>query len=681
MKQSSKRWAIVVAGILVWVLVVYPAYYVVHKPLSLANLQALANVAGDLFTFLLLFGIALAIGSWLTRRMDYQSRLERLVFSAGLGLCIIALLTFGLAVVGLVYRWLFWTLLIVAALVLRRELRYWLAELRHLRFVRPQGAWSIFLSVFVLLTLGICLISTLLPPIEWDSWVYHLVGPERYISAHRLTHDFENYYLFFPSFAEMLFTAGMALKSDIVARLVHFGYLLLTLGALYAFSLRYWRGRYGLSAVALFLSIPTAVLIATWSYVDLALTFYSFLALYALLNWLSSERGPEANPLRGQLTVSGWLILAGIGGGAAPSIKYTGIVTPLVLGAVLLWSLLRRRLSFRRLFHGGAIVLGVAMLVAAPWYVKNTIVAGNPVYPLIWGGREWNDISSRWFQTPGQKMSFVDLLMVPWSLTVLGTQGTPVFDSTYSPLFLMLWPLLLVVERRARSLGSLLLAAAVGYAFWLVAGMAAYGTFVLRGRLLLPIFAPLSLLSAYALEGLRIWKRPSLSIQRILKVLVSLTLVMALFAQFLLAAKLSPWPYLVGFQSRQDYLDEHVSQRLHQAVTYLNQNLTNEDRVLFMWELRSYGVYVPHEADTLLDNFSQRLAQYGSPAGVARGLREEGFTHLLLNEYVFQWIPRDFPITPEELSAWRTFQEQFLTDDRVIYVEDGYLKLYRLPQF
>ena len=260
MTQSNKRWAIVVAGIVVWVLVVYPAYYVVHKPLSLANLQALANVAGDLATFLLLFGIALALGSRLTRRMDYQSRLERLVFSAGLGLCIIALLTFGLAVVGLVYRWLFWTLLMVAALVLWRELRYWLAELRHLQFVRPQGAWSVFLSIFVLFTLWVCLMSTLLPPIEWDSWVYHLVGPARYISAHRLTYDFDNYYLFFPSFVEMLFTAGMALKSDIVARLVHFGYLLLTLGALYAFALRYWRRRFGLTAVALFLSIPTAVL-------------------------------------------------------------------------------------------------------------------------------------------------------------------------------------------------------------------------------------------------------------------------------------------------------------------------------------------------------------------------------------------------------------------------------------
>lgn len=445
MSRSKMTWIIVVVGILVWVLIVYPAYYVVHKPLSSVSLQALANVAADLFTFLLMFAVAAALGSRLTRRIDYQSLLERLVFSTGLGLCIISLLTFGLALLGFVYGWLFWTLLVVGALVLWKEFRFLLAALRQAQIPRPESTWSIFLSLFVFATLSVALLTTLLPPIEWDSWVYHLVGPERYISAHRLTYDFDNYYLFFPSFTEMLFTAGMALKSDVVARLVHFGFLLLTLGAISAFAFRHWRRRSGLLAVALFLSIPTAVLIATWSYVDLALTFYSFAALYALLNWLSQAQSSEAGPRHGRWNLLGWLILAGFSAGAALSIKYTGVVSLLVLGAVLLWNLVRHRLSCRRFLLSGVMVLGVALLVAVPWYAKNAIVAGNPIYPLVWGGAEWNDIATRWFLTPGQKMSLVELLIVPWSLTVLGTQGSSTFDSTYSPLFLMLLPLLLIV--------------------------------------------------------------------------------------------------------------------------------------------------------------------------------------------------------------------------------------------
>ena len=38
MSRSRIRWLLVVIGVLLWVLAVYPAYYVVHKPLSAASL-------------------------------------------------------------------------------------------------------------------------------------------------------------------------------------------------------------------------------------------------------------------------------------------------------------------------------------------------------------------------------------------------------------------------------------------------------------------------------------------------------------------------------------------------------------------------------------------------------------------------------------------------------------------
>jgi hypothetical protein len=519
-------------------------------------------------------------------------------------------------------------------------------------------------------SLLLALTAALLPPTEWDSLVYHLVGPERYLQAHRLTFDFDNYYLFFPSFVEMLFTAGMALKGDVVPRLLHFGYLLLTLGALGSFAARFWERRLGLLAAALFLSIPTAVQIASWSYVDLALTFYCLAALYSLLAWLY--------PQQAQSRSSGWLILAGIFAGASLSIKYTGGVTLLILGAVLLWSLLRRRVTIRIALRGGLVVGGLALAVAAPWYVKNAIVAGNPIYPLVWGGQEWNHIDTRWLLGIGQKMSLLDLLLVPWTLTVLGTQGTVAYDATFSPLFLVLLPLLLLVPRRARGLGELLLAAAIGYLVWIVSSAAAYGTFVLQGRLLLPIFAPLSLLCAYSLDGMSTWDRPSFSLQRVLKIITGLTLVLGLFSQILLTISLNPWPYLVGYQSRDSYLENQIPQRLHQTFRYLNENLASDDKVLLVWELRSYGLNVPHKADDLLDNFAQSLAGYGSPEAVAEGLHQEGFTHILVNQYIYPWIISDYPLTQEEQASWESFRAQYLTRDALLHAEGEYLFLYRL---
>jgi hypothetical protein len=147
----------------------------------------------------------------------------------------------------------------------------------------------------------------------------------------------------------------------------------------------------------------------------------------------------------------------------------------------------------------------------------------------------------------------------------------------------------------------------------------------------------------------------------------------------LLTVGLDPWPYLTGHRSRDDYLGIYVSQRYHQAITYLNENLSAEDKVLFLWEPRSYGCRVPHEADPLQDNFSQYLARYGSPAEMVAGLRKEGFTHVLVNDYVYPWIVEGFPITPEEQAAWTVLREDYLNDAMLVHAEDDFQRIYRLP--
>jgi len=675
MKRSLIVWLLIVVAVPLWVLGVYAGYYVVHKPLTLTNLQALANVAGDLLVWLAVLIVATALGSRLTRRIDYHSLLERLVFSAGLGLSLISLLTLGLGLVGLLQRWLFWALLLAGGLLLWSEIRRLALALRHARRPRWHGAWNTSLGLFVAASLLLTLLLALAPPVAWDALTYHLVGPARYLQAQRLTFEFDNYYLFFPQFSEMLFTAGMALKSDIAAQLLHYSYLLLTLGALVAFASRFWQRQQGLVAAALFLSIPTVVQIAAWAYVDLTLTFYSFAALYALLNWLNPAESQAARP-----AATGWLLLAGLFGGACAAIKYTGATSLLILGAVLVLALVRHQLPLRR-FLSGSLVIGVAaLIVAGPWYVKNAVVTGNPIYPLLWGGREWNDISTRWLLVLGQPMSLLDLLLVPWTLTVMGQQGTVAYDATYSPLFLALLPLLLLVRRQARWLAPLLLAAVVGYVAWILSGAASYGTFVLQGRMLLPIFAPLSLLCAYALDGLRRWDRKSFSLQRFLKMVVGLTLALGLLNQTLLTIGFNPLPSLVGLQNRASYQDRYTSQQWHQAISYANEHLTPDDKVLLVWEPRSYGLTIPHEADPLFDNVSQLLARYGSPEAVAGGLRQAGFTHLLVNQYIYPWIVEDYPLTPAERAAWEDFQARYLVPEALVHDEGDYLLLYRLPQ-
>lgn len=678
MNRSHLRWLLVVVGTLLWVLAIYPAYYVVHKPLSPRQFLALTSIAADLLTWVAMLVVATALGSRLTRRLAYHSLLERLVFSAGLGLMGLSLFTFGLALAGLLHGWLFWLLLLTSGVLLRREFLELARALRQARWPRPQGRWAIFLTLFIIAMLLLSAPIALTPPTNWDSLLYHLVGPERYLQAHRFTIDFDNYLLFAPAFGEMLFTAAMGLRSDVVPRLIHFGYLLLTLGALGAFAARHWKPRLGLVAMALFLSFPTAVRISTRAYVDFALAFYLFAALYALLNWLPQD-GPGGCRDQPGTSTWGWLVVAGLCSAAAASVKYNGVVTPFILGTVLTWALLRKRLSARRFLSGALVLAGLTLAGAAPWYVKNIVVTGNPIYPMAWGGRGWNEISERWLRPAGPKPSLWEVVILPWRLTVLGQEGTVAYDATASPLLLTLLPLLFLVPRKAAGIGALLLAVAGGYVFWIANGLIATQGLFLNGRWLVPIAVPLSLLCAHGLHGLRAWDRRTFSLRRVLMMLTALTLVFVLLSQLLLTVGLNPWPYLLGQQSRDDYLDAYVSQHFHQTITYLNQNLTDLDRVLFIWEPRSYGCQVPHRADVLLDNFPQLMARYASPEDILAGLQDEGFTHILVNEYVYPWILRDFPITAEEQAGWEVFEAEYLGTDALVHAEGNYLSLYRLP--
>lgn len=678
MFRHQWRWVLTVVLVVLWIALVLAGYFVVHRPVDSTTLYALVNGIADVLTWLGLVLVATALGSRLTRTLAYHSLLERLLFSAGLGLVLVSLLTLALSLVGLLYGIVFWGLLLGGGLALLPEIRRLWAALRQRPEAPPLDRWSRFLLAFVLLSLLLVFLLALAPPTEWDALTYHLVGPARYLEAHRLTHEFDNYYLFFPAFSEMLFTTALVLKGDVVAHLVHFGYLVLILGALVAFADRYWNRRTGLLAAALFAAIPTALQIAAWAYVDLVLTFYGFAAFYALFQWLQ-EQPPERSGMPNRASATGWLVLAGVFSGAAASIKYTGWSCLLSLGALLFWAGLRRRISARQMMIGISIVTGLSLVLASPWYIKNLLVTGNPIYPLIWGGKGWNEISTRWLLTLGEKKTILDLLLIPWTLIVLGKQGTVAYDATFSPLHLGLFPLWLFVRRRARGVGELLLIAAVGYLAWIASAGIAYGKFVLQGRMVLPVFAPLSLLCALAWESLRHWDRESFSLYAFLKLVIVLTLTVHLLGQGLMFVERNPLPYLVGYQSRSDYLDRGTTHGWHKAMAYLAENRLADDRVLFFWEPRGYGCAAPCEADVLFDNFSQLLARYDTPEGILAGLQQEGVTLVLVNSEIYPYIVADYPLTDREAAAWEEWEARALTDENALYRGPSGLTLYRLP--
>ncbi|HZQ06423.1 MAG TPA: glycosyltransferase family 39 protein, partial [Anaerolineae bacterium] len=429
------------AAVIVWLSVVLVSYYIIHKPFSIENALALANVFGDALVVGMLTCLAFALGHRLLRGWEFDSPLEASVLWLGMGLGAVGLIVFALGLVEIVNTWVYWGLLAASLLLLRKDVRAVWQTVRVISLPRASRSEKA-IALFCLLAFAITFLFALTPPCGWDGLQYHLIIPKLLLAQGRIVPPPDNPSLNFPSLVEMLFLAGMVLKDDGATQLLHWIFLPLTLGAILVFARRYFSWRVGWLAAALFCAVPTVVLLATWAYNDLALTFYTFSA------FLLTLRARETNQPRD-------FILAGILCGLAFGEKYTAILVPLALALVVVGGGVASQENGngtprpnRAALKSAALLLVSATVMSAPWIIRNSIFVGNPIYPFAFGGLYWDSFRSAWYSRFGSGLLQrpVELLIVPWTMTVQGTQSD-LFQGTLGPLLLALLPLNLIPVR------------------------------------------------------------------------------------------------------------------------------------------------------------------------------------------------------------------------------------------
>jgi len=662
-ENSNARWLIGVSVAVVWVFAIYAAYYWAHKPFSKANLA----IVLDIVVWLGLLLVATALGRLSRRWFDYSDPLEEIVFSTALGLGALSLLTLGLGLVGLFHRWLFWLLLLVLSVILYPQIRA-IANLLQEGPILPTGTrLNRTLAIYLVFILILAFFQCLTPPTAWDSQVYHLTGPKLYLQAHRLPVDIDIPYLGFPPLLEMLFTAGLLLKGDIVARLIHYAYGFLTLLALFAFAGRYFNRKVAWLSMAIFYSVPSLVLISTWAYVDLGLIFYEFTAFSALIRWL------EARDKR-------WLALTTILCGLAMGVKYTSFILPITLALII--ALKVRPEGLKEMAQALLLFGLLAIVVASPWYLKNFFSTGNPFYPFFFGGTYWDEFRAWWYSRAGTGLAFTApwrLLVAPWEMTVLGIQGTESYDATIGPILLTVIPLLALVWRKIapeerRVIGYAILVCLIQYLFWLYG--VAQSALLVQTRLLFPIFALLALLAGYIVDKLALLTKQAFSLQWFVTTVLLLALGLNAVSSALHFISDSPLPYLAGFESKESYLTRHLG-LYYTTVVHINENLPPSAKILFLWEPRSYYCQRDCWSDALLDKFKHLTYKYHDAEGIAEYLHREGVTHLLLYQTGLEHIlEAGFdPITPDDVAALTALQKDHL---RLIHDEGGAYLLYKL---
>jgi hypothetical protein len=238
------------------------------------------------------------------------------------------------------------------------------------RSVSPwQRSWNLP-AIIVAIVLGVAAVSGLAEIVgDWgnDTVAYHLLGPKVWLREGIIRPVADNCHTAFPQTAETLYGALLAIggsRAPSFSSIVPFGLLLLVSASL---AIRCGVGSTGAWWVAALSATAPAILIGSVDcFVD---------GLYAAFILAAIRVGLDAE-IRGH-----WAVF-GIFCGLAMATKYTGLVALPILMACAIWmSVAERREAFPSVLKHAATAVAAAGLIAAPYYLRNWILLGSPIYP------------------------------------------------------------------------------------------------------------------------------------------------------------------------------------------------------------------------------------------------------------------------------------------------------------
>ncbi len=515
------------------------------------------------------------------------------------------------------------------------------------------------IPVTVVVLAGTYLLNGLMPAFEFDVVEYHLQGPKEFYQAGRISFTAHNVYINMPLATEMHSLAMMMLVGGedgwwlggMAGKLIIATYSLLAAMLSGGFVSRYFGREAGWTAVAVLLSAPGSIHVAGCGLIDMALGAYAVASVILLQLFRQALQRKSAS--------AGFVaVIACLLAGSAAACKYTGLIfvtLPVLVGLVALVGKSR----FREWRGRDLAFCCLAFLTTVfPWYAKNLVATGNPVYPLAsslfgsgnldetqvarWNGAHrvprasdgsafgWQSIHDS-FDRLFLKSEYLSVALVP--LTLMGFILLPLADRTVGakrvdwlrhPTFL---PLMMI--------------------FWIVFAWFAFTHRI--DRFWIPALPMASMVAAVSVHWLGSNGVQSLSAAGLLTSTVYGLLIA-------LSGIQSDNRWFVSYDSlRRDVGTEEAPGRLSVSIDWINRNLPRDANILAIGQAQAYRFERQIAYSTCFNTPPGELELRGVDAEQQRSwLKQSGFTHLLI-----QWSEIDRYRSPGNygFSTWPTSED------------------------
>jgi len=488
---------------------------------------------------------------------------------------------------------------------------------------------------------GILIVEVILcltPPVSRDALIHHLAIPKLWIRHGGFFETSWAPFSYFPMNIDLLYVIPLLFGSDLVPALIHMLFGLGTGYLIYAYLKNQAGKAWGMLGLLVFVSTPMVMRLSVTAYVDLGMVFFTTAGVLCYLRW-RDERYENVK----------WLLLSAVCMGLAAGTKYNALISWVFLNGALCFLYARDTGRQLQAIRWGGLFFLVVLAAASPWFVKNLILTGNPIYPLmdnlfalVHGGRETAGFlaagdADAWGYSLIRNRTLLygeelwQILLLPLRIFFEGRDHSPQhFDGVLNPLFALAIPFAFVGNRKGHRSFLFLF---IVFVFIISAFMAD-----LRIRYILPILPFMTILTVMGIRNGTEWlqsRRNKTLRQAGGAVFFSIALLLAANLVYLGTkfTDIDPLPHLFGGESRDAFLSRQVGS--YPATAFINRNLP-DNAVVYLLYLSGRGYYLDrdyiHHVGLETGIVKAMVRSSEDAITLAAFLRSLGGTHLLVRE-------------------------------------------------
>ena len=563
----------------------------------------------DLAIFLILVLIILSLGRKIFRtamRGLPVSFIQGFFINFGLGAGTLALAVLCVGMAGLLYRWVIGLVLACLAVILARDIKNniyeiaaWVRKLAGARFLVSER----LLILVLILVWSFALAGALTPLLGTDSASYHMRDPKVFISLHKIAHIPYTRESLWPFLVQMLFTLGLLLKGQVLAKLFNFGFGIFSILGIYCFCRRYWARKDSLTACTIFALIPAVFTSVKYAYTDLAVVFYTVLSFYLFFIWLDTKENR-------------WFYLSAAACGFLLGIKITSLIVPAIILTLYVFEKVREKGGLKEKIYPLTVFMLIFAAISSVWYLRPWVILGNPVYPFaanLFGGHGYPEEFLRYHATSGIGIGITQYVRMLWPLTLYPDNFG---GESIGPIFLIFLPMLVFLRKPSRFIKYVIFIAFALYTSWFIVYQYV--------RFFYPSLIFLSILVAYIFAA--ICKN-----DKALRIYAVIVVGLVFCFSFALSVyhNLENIPFVFGAESQRGYLLKH--ERSYAMAEYVNSNLPPDARIMVFGKPDLF-YFDRYAADVFCYKMDTRYDKSIQDADFAKYLVSQGFRYAIFTK-------------------------------------------------